>query len=239
VSLVLSLETGLVSPQFHVRYDDFFETVRRSSQNPTTLSHWQKLAGFKINRHISSVPKTILDKDNHPTLPDTEHSQTSQVMPSSQEHEGMTQDESGDMPVNEGDNVITTEHHDPTQESPPQQCTHTCIIMRPEHLIEVAYSSYYDVMYEDDYFLQDKISDPIAFLSSHSDPDTMYFHEAIRQPDSEDFVKAIIKVLNDHIDRKHWILMPHNEVPKGTKILDSVWSMKKKKRPCHLTSLQA
>jgi hypothetical protein len=73
------------------------------------------------------------------------------------------------------------------------------------------------------------MADPIAFLSHHSDPDTMYFHEAIRQPDREDFIKAIIKEINDHINRKHWILVLREKVPKGTKILDSVWAMKRKR----------
>jgi hypothetical protein len=86
-------------------------------------------------------------------------------------------------------------------------------------LIEVAYLSYYEVLHEDDYKLQDDMNDPIAFLSRTSDPDMMYFHEAIRQPDREDFIKAIIKEVNDHIKRKHWILVPREDVPKGTKIL--------------------
>jgi hypothetical protein len=73
------------------------------------------------------------------------------------------------------------------------------------------------------------MSDPIAFLSHHSDPDTMYFHEAIRQPDREEFIKAMIKEINDHIKRKHWILVRREQVPKGTKILDSVWAMKRKR----------
>jgi hypothetical protein len=62
----------------------------------------------------------------------------------------------------------------------------TRIIKKPERLIEVAYLSYYEVLHEDDYKLQDNnMLDPISFLSHHSDPDTMYFHEAIRQPDRE------------------------------------------------------
>jgi hypothetical protein len=77
--------------------------------------------------------------------------------------------------------------------------TRTRIIKRPERLIEVGYSSYYEVLHEDDYKLQDDMSNPIAFLSRHSDPDTMYFHEAIQQPDREEFIKAIIKEINDHI----------------------------------------
>jgi hypothetical protein len=43
ISLVLSLDTGLVSPQVHVQHDDFFETVSPKAGNPAIISHWQKL----------------------------------------------------------------------------------------------------------------------------------------------------------------------------------------------------
>jgi hypothetical protein len=43
ISLVLSLDTGLVSPQFHVQHDAFFETVSPNAGNPEILSHWKKL----------------------------------------------------------------------------------------------------------------------------------------------------------------------------------------------------
>jgi hypothetical protein len=39
VSLVLSLDTGQVSPQFHVQHDDFFETVSPKAGNPAILSY--------------------------------------------------------------------------------------------------------------------------------------------------------------------------------------------------------
>jgi hypothetical protein len=38
VNLVLKLATGLFSPQFHVQFDDFFETVRPSAGNERTFS---------------------------------------------------------------------------------------------------------------------------------------------------------------------------------------------------------
>eukprot|EP00957_Ditylum_brightwellii_P025248 1911403-Ditylum_brightwellii.AAC.1 len=50
---------------------------------------------------------------------------------------------------------------------------------------------------------------PIAFAAKH-DPDTMYFHQAVKQG--------------------HWQIIPIEEVPKGTKIFDAVWAMKQKKR---------
>ena len=50
VNLVLKLDTGLVSPQFHVQFDDFFETVRPSAGNERTFSQWQYISGLKTQR---------------------------------------------------------------------------------------------------------------------------------------------------------------------------------------------
>jgi hypothetical protein len=47
VALVLSLETGLVSPQFHVSFDSFFQTVISTASEPNVPSHWQALAGLQ------------------------------------------------------------------------------------------------------------------------------------------------------------------------------------------------
>jgi hypothetical protein len=44
VALVLNPRTGLVSPQFHVKFDDNFETVRE--HNDATHGQWKKLVGF-------------------------------------------------------------------------------------------------------------------------------------------------------------------------------------------------
>jgi hypothetical protein len=44
VGLLLSLTTGLVSPQFHVKYDDLFETVRNGALPIRSL--WQHKAAF-------------------------------------------------------------------------------------------------------------------------------------------------------------------------------------------------
>ncbi len=46
VNLVLNLHSGLVSPQFHCRYDDFFETTQHSHQDVATQANWKQLAGF-------------------------------------------------------------------------------------------------------------------------------------------------------------------------------------------------
>jgi len=46
VTLVLNLSTGLVSPQYHVAYDDIFETTRLGRPDVDITSIWQQLAGL-------------------------------------------------------------------------------------------------------------------------------------------------------------------------------------------------
>ena len=75
VSLVLSLETGLVSPQFHVRHDDLFESVRLG-QHPQVKSNWQKLSGFHKYTNEVKLEPPISQSDvklnvNHPNMPET------------------------------------------------------------------------------------------------------------------------------------------------------------------------
>jgi hypothetical protein len=47
VHLVLSLTAGLVSPQFHCRFDDLFEKCKYGVSDMGISSTWQCLAGFK------------------------------------------------------------------------------------------------------------------------------------------------------------------------------------------------
>jgi hypothetical protein len=70
---------------------------------------------------------------------------------------------------------------------------------------EEAEERYYDAMHEDEYRIEDDMTDPIAFLAK-ADEDTMYFHQAMKAPDKEEFVKAIVKEMNDHIVAKNWEL---------------------------------
>ena len=51
VALVLNPHTGHVSPKFHVKFDDFFETVGDSPNDMDTLEpEWKYLSGFVIKK---------------------------------------------------------------------------------------------------------------------------------------------------------------------------------------------
>ena len=64
VVLVLDLETGLVSPQFHHKHNPSFHTTKEIR----TPSDWQLKVGFLIQRE-SDVTKRKLPKENLKTLP--------------------------------------------------------------------------------------------------------------------------------------------------------------------------
>ena len=46
VALVLNLSTGLVSPQYHVIFEDFFKTTQFNRADRQLPSAWQRLADF-------------------------------------------------------------------------------------------------------------------------------------------------------------------------------------------------
>jgi hypothetical protein len=65
VALVLNVETGLASPQFHVKFDPSFHAVK---QSPEMTSLWQIKAGFVAQREPTPEPtKTSLNEISQPS----------------------------------------------------------------------------------------------------------------------------------------------------------------------------
>ena len=58
MALVLILITGLVSPQYHVIFDDFFESTQFNNMETVLLSAWQRLAGFEFEVKFTKSRKT-------------------------------------------------------------------------------------------------------------------------------------------------------------------------------------
>ncbi len=55
IYLVLNLVTGCVSPQYHCRFNDFFEMTRHSASNVSGTICWQQLAN--LNRAKTALSK--------------------------------------------------------------------------------------------------------------------------------------------------------------------------------------
>ena len=64
VSLVLNLGMGLVSPQFHIKDDEFFETVKPNSVNDHVISRWQYISGVKKIVKVRRVKMGSINKSD-------------------------------------------------------------------------------------------------------------------------------------------------------------------------------
>ncbi len=97
--------------------------------------------------------------------------------------------------------------------------------MAAKFVCEHDYSADHDSHLE----LQERMRCPIAFLAEMMG-DIMYLHQALHQPDSHEFVEAVIKKVNGHVERKHWAIVKGDTVPEDIEVLPSVWSMRRKRR---------
>jgi hypothetical protein len=75
--------------------------------------------------------------------------------------------------------------------------------------------------------LQERMRSPIAFhAEAEMMGDIMYLQQALRQhDDAKEFLQAVVKEINRHLDCKNWTLKKRSKVPDDIQIVPSVWSM--------------
>ena len=71
---------------------------------------------------------------------------------------------------------------------------------------------------------------PLLTYKASTDPDTMYMHEAMREPDKVKFLKAMEKEVEDQMKNGNYSIVNKNDVSKLSTILPAVWQMKQKLR---------
>ncbi|MGL5935137.1 MAG: reverse transcriptase domain-containing protein, partial [Cetobacterium sp.] len=78
---------------------------------------------------------------------------------------------------------------------------------------------------------QGAIEDPITVwaLGASNDPDVFYYHEAMKEPDAADFLKAMEKEIQDQWDNGNFRLVRRDKVPPDKKILPGVWALRRKR----------
>jgi hypothetical protein len=103
------------------------------------------------------------------------------------------------------------------------------IIRRPKRLEYMAFESLL-LPYDHDDWSEWCEQELFAFKAS-TDPDTMYYHQAMREPDKERFQEAIRKECEAHFKESNYKLIPRSEVLQGAPLLSSVWQMKRKRKP--------
>ena len=224
VYLILNPMTGHVSPQYHVKHDDFFESVTGKSSNfDSPEPTWKKLSGLMKNNHkwssssggaaTSPTPMnntTRLDDLNDTNLPqeydqdqrETSLDNLSKTSPNHASHQPETVPHGSEgetaMDTTPNPSVTTRSGRNVQRTQQMEESTQ----QREQGL--VAWEVLYDQddvetkpTQNDQFILQGRLSNPIAFATS-ADPDIMYYHQAMKEPDHEQFKRSVLKEIHDH-----------------------------------------
>jgi hypothetical protein len=244
VALVLNLSTGHVSPQFHVVFDDLFETLRPSAGNGPPRSLWQKKAGLMedASEKVPATPTSDLPLIQLGRRTGAGRDITDGTVP------GELPQDQADESFEQGEKLTLPDQNDDPPEPPgapaelPTAAQHTRSGREVRHtdrwkeslqqqdqglvsLLAVPWEVYHD----DSYRIQKEMENPVAFVAS-TNPDIMYYDEAMRQPDKEQFQKAMMLEVQTHTDNGHWKIISRDDVPRGEPVLPSVWAMRRKRR---------
>lgn len=236
VALVLNLKTGHVSPQFHVSFDSKFETVRGSLGNLSPPSDWQKMCGFTSSSTIKHQVSKQDDQDQPLQAGEPQPFMEFDLEPGVQVNEGEWQSSQTPLPVSEGE-----QGQEPQALRRSPRLNKTPDKLPGSKVLEVWYDLEakledkipYHVAYEtikEWVDIDDGEQHPMLAYAASADPDTMYYHEAMREPDRPQFIKAMKKEVQSHTENGVWELVTRSSVPPGTKILPAVWAMKRKRR---------
>lgn len=274
VALVLSLSTGLTSPQFHLKVDSTFQTMRASFGHQPPQSQWQKKCGFVLDPE-----STVLTPPSVVKTPDRQ-SMYEQLLNLDSPISRLTAS-AADLPASEGEGILPSEGVQPrvreearlpsrepvpppegdAQRAPqtqqpasqpvrPERTTRSGRSVRPPARLIEALSAHHETIdaprahhhwdkpsyvpyetlvddYDEGHFSEQH---PMVAYTASSDPDTMYHHEAMRQPDRQQFIEAMEKEVLAQEGAGNWTLTLLNKVPQGSTILPAVWQMKRKRR---------
>ncbi len=234
----MSLQTGLVSPQFHCSYDDLFETTTGTQPRSIPKSQWQYKVGFIKETNKPTNMRAEQEVGNMPF--------NAEVLPPivlTQPYEGGYEGDMDHAVINE-DDIDSAEEEDETpitDDAPAEQnvtpspgegeyVTRSGRISRPPQRLQ--YTAFESLLEEYDYQDEDKWceTDLIAFKAS-TDPDTMYHHQAMKEPDRNKFLKAMQDECTAHYKEGTYKLIKKADMPSGVPLLSSVWQMKRKRKP--------
>ena len=257
VALVLNPRTGHISPQFHVKFDDFFETVQHKATDLDAPNpEWKYLSGFAVHKGQPRqsakeplgdliVPRRGPTNAPSPAAPAPERV-TQQTLP-------ITNQNNEDVTPN-GEEPPTTVVQAPSTHHVPEQGPQNNAVRQTRSGRVVTNTSRYnqsvtqrsqglvawEVLVDQDegediptassqYAIQKSLEDPIAFAAS-SNPDILYWDQAMRAHDRDKFIEAVGIELDGHEKMGNYEPIPLREVPKGAKLIDMVWSMRRKRR---------
>ena len=258
VALVLNPCMGHVSPQFHIKFDNFFETVQdKSTDLDAPDPEWKYLSGFAVRKGPTKTGvKGVLDGPFAPRRGTT----TVTTMPSTSTRLGYSTQQQHDLPVPSGNDDDELNHLTPPQpidqmtpqstQPHPELSTTAICQTRSGRVIQntpcyeqsisqcsqglVAWELLLDQDKQEDkptaalqFAMQKALEDPIAYVAIDK-PDILYWDQAMKAHDRDKFIEAIGIEPDGHERMGNYEPIPIDKVPNGTKLLDMVWSMRRK-----------
>ena len=247
VALILDRFTGLVSPQFHIVHDNKFETLKQEKYE----SRWQVKAGFvsvavskkdTLNAHESN-DSTASKKRQTPIDDERVESDRRKAQKTERAERVIRRNRFKDSNQNlnkmnvTGDKVSNSEgvkSLDP-EGADKSNAAHEKLDAATIPQIEVSAVPISDdigeifcmeTLYPD--MMPNVQTDAVAFKAV-ADPDVMYMHQAMRQHDKSEFIKAMSKEVKDQTENGNFSIVDRKSVPKDKTILKAVWQMRRKR----------
>ena len=178
------------------------------------------------------ILKGALTDSSTPALPQEQPLDLPQTL------EVVTQGQDMDQPIT--DNSGTTEVSPMTHRAAPCQ-TNSCRVIKettPYHRSFglVAWETLLDqdeqIKYPtaiSQYELQKKMDHPLAFAAT-TNPDILYAHKGMKAPDRQKFIDVMEAEVSQHETRGNFVPVKKEDIPPGNKLIDMVWSMRRKRR---------
>jgi Reverse transcriptase (RNA-dependent DNA polymerase) len=239
---------------YHVSFDPTFQTMRKQFQNNQPMSSWQQKAGFIVESTTTTVsaPNPPTSMPPNPLPPTTFRPPTISIQ---RDSPAPTQDMDPytssiwDTPVSSKEAVepirVTTshvsegaqnmeqsrkDHHGPLERiiaAMNAQVGHLCSsLSNSDPCIDILSLEAIVPEAETDQQLQH----PLLAMAATNDPDTLYYHEAMKAPDKEEFIQAMYEEVQEQIDNKVYSPVLRSSVPKNIKVLPAVWAMRRKRK---------
>lgn len=252
VSLIMDKDSGYVSPQFHIKVDSGFYTMEQQK----VQTSWQISTGFasrtRSKRKLPEEPQqnavgataamrapeggTTVPEDHHPP-PNHQNQQLQGMDDTVDANEQPTAGIGDDQPPTLVPNRAAVDGQEPTRQGlrqstrvrrPTQRLIETMAVelCKARGDVEAELFSLEALQPTQD---NGDLNPNIYAMKASTDPDTMYWHQAMKEDDCDHFQDATEKEVKDQFDNGNFSIMERHLVPEGSTILPTVWQMRRKR----------
>ncbi len=254
IALVLNLQTGLVSPQFHVTFDPFFQTVKRTFDGLPLKITWLESTGFQAPSRKSRTQREAPRDQTEPSPADAPQNilfTSPPVLDTGEPIIPLEGDTTDLLPPEPSDMLNQMQYAEPEAaplESAEPPLHHSTRIKHPIERLTYSIAvictataaslSKWEVPNEvfcmqslcpDLNILEMGPQDILAYGATN-DPDTLYYHEAMAAPDRQQFLESMAKELEGQLSHGIVEPKPRSSVPPTVKVLPAVWAMRRKRK---------